>query len=256
MYHYQNKTIIVTGGGQGIGRGLVQAFARAGGNVIIAEADEEAGRDCERLVKEENGEAFFIKTDVGSEGSVQEMLEMTRARYGAIDVLINNAGLSEFKPLEEIEVAEFDRVLAVNLRGAFMCSKYAAPDLKERKGVILNMCSTRHLMSEPGSEAYAASKGGIASLTHALAISLQHKVRVNAISPGWIEVRDWQKPSEKEEVNHREVDKEQHPVGRVGEPEDIAKAALYLCDNEASGFVTGQNFVIDGGMTVKMIYAH
>ncbi|MGB5928562.1 MAG: glucose 1-dehydrogenase [Cyclobacteriaceae bacterium] len=255
MHQYNNKTVIITGGGQGIGRGLVLAFAGAGANVIIAEKDREAGEDCERRVKEQNGEAFFIKTDVSSKGSVQELMEMARARYGTIDVLVNNAGLSLFKSLDEIEVEEFDRVIAVNLRGAFMCSKMAAPDLRESKGAILNICSTRYLMSEPGSEAYAASKGGIHSLTHALSISLQHEVRVNAISPGWIEVRDWQKPGENEEVDHRQKDKDQHPAGRVGTPEDIGRAALYLCSDEA-GFITGQNFVIDGGMTINLIYEH
>lgn len=253
MNPFNNKVAIVTGGGQGIGKGIIQAFSHHGVHVVIAEQDEEAGRETQQWIEGKGGKATFIQCDIAQEMSVRSMVDQVIQQLGRIDILVNNAGVSRFKPLDEITVAEFDEVLNIDLRGAFMCSKFAAPYLKQHKGAILNIASTRAMMSEPGSEAYAASKGGILSLTHALAISLGPEVRVNAISPGWIEVRDWKKQAERKEVQHTEADKKQHPVGRVGTPEDIGRAAVFLCSGEST-FITGQNLVIDGGMTVKMIY--
>jgi NAD(P)-dependent dehydrogenase (short-subunit alcohol dehydrogenase family) len=123
-----------------------------------------------------------------------------------------------------------------------------------KHGAIVNIASTRAFMSEPNTEAYSASKGGIVALTHAMAISLApHRIRVNCISPGWIEVRDWKKSGERKAPHHTRADRDQHPVGRVGTPEDIAEACEFLAEH--AGFMTGQTIVIDGGMTVKMIYA-
>jgi NAD(P)-dependent dehydrogenase (short-subunit alcohol dehydrogenase family) len=134
-----------------------------------------------------------------------------------------------------------------------LCSKYAYPYLKKEKGVIINIASTRAFMSEPNTEAYSASKGGIYALTHALAISLGPDIRVNCISPGWIEVSEWKKKSLRKPAELTELDHKQHPAGRVGRPEDIASLVLYLISDEA-GFITGANFIVDGGMTRKMIY--
>lgn len=253
MNTFDHKVAIITGGGQGIGKAIVQAFSHQGAHVVIAEADEEAGKECQQWIQGKGGQATYMACDVSQESSIQSMIQTVAAQLGRIDVLVNNAGVSRFKSVEEISIREFDEVLAVNLRGAFVCAKYAAPHLKEHKGSIINIASTRALMSEPGSEAYAASKGGLLALTHALAVSLGPAVRVNAISPGWIEVRDWKKSSQREEVEHSRADKDQHPAGRVGTPEDIGRAAVFLCSGEST-FITGQNLVIDGGMTVKMIY--
>lgn len=253
MNPFNNKVAIVTGGGQGIGKGIIQAFSHHGVHVVIAEQDAEAGQECQQWIEGKGGKATFIQCDVAQEASIRTMIDQVIQQLGRIDILVNNAGVSRFKSLDEITIAEFDEVLNINLRGTFICSKLAAPYLKQHKGAILNVASTRAMMSEPGSEAYAASKGGILSLTHALAISLGPHVRVNAISPGWIEVRDWKKHTKREEVQHSEADRKQHPVGRVGTPEDIGRAAVFLCSGEST-FITGQNIVIDGGMTVKMIY--
>ena len=257
MYNIKNKTAIVTGAGQGIGKAIAQAFSHHEANVVIAERDEEAGKEVVEWLIGKGAAAeslLFVRCDVASEADVKAMVQQAADRFDSIDFLINNAGVSKFTPFDELTVEGWDEVLNVNLRGAFLCAKYAAPHLKQtHKGAIINISSTRAMQSEPESEAYAASKGGLLSLTHALAISLGPDVRVNAISPGWIEVEDWKKKSQRKEVSHNAEEKEQHPVGRVGSPEDIGRAAVFLCSGE-SGFITGQNLIIDGGMSSRMIY--
>jgi NAD(P)-dependent dehydrogenase (short-subunit alcohol dehydrogenase family) len=257
MLNFKNRTALVTGGGQGIGKAIVQAFAHHEANVVIADKDAEAGQEVVEWLSKKGGNAdalHFIECDVADENSVKQLIQASLDRFGRIDYLINNAGLSKFTPLLEMNAAQWDEVLNANLRGAFLCARYAAPYLKAHaKGVIINIASTRAFMSEPDSEAYAASKGGLVALTHALAVSLGPEVRVNCISPGWIEVRDWKKKSQRQEVRHGEEEKRQHPVGRVGEPEDIGRAVVFLCSGEA-GFITGENITIDGGMSHRMIY--
>jgi NAD(P)-dependent dehydrogenase (short-subunit alcohol dehydrogenase family) len=137
--------------------------------------------------------------------------------------------------------------------GAFLCAKHALPYLKEQKGVIINIASTRSLMSEPNTEAYSASKGGIVALTHAMAASLGPDIRVNCISPGWIDVSEWRKRSLRHKGELTAADHAQHLAGRVGVPSDVAELALFLASPEAS-FITAANFIVDGGMTRKMIY--
>jgi NAD(P)-dependent dehydrogenase (short-subunit alcohol dehydrogenase family) len=174
--------------------------------------------------------------------------------YGRIDALINNAGISQNKPLETLSLEEWNRVLGVNLTGTFLCTKHASTHLRNSCGSIINIASTRAFMSEACTEAYSASKGGIVALTHALAMSLGPEIRVNCISPGWIETGPWQKKSQRHSTDLSEEDHLQHPVGRVGIPEDIASLVLYLVSNEAS-FLTGSNLIADGGMTRKMVYS-
>lgn len=250
------RVVIVTGGAQGIGLGVALAFCREGEQVVLADIDEAAAAEALTLLREESVVPIALATDVADEQSVQKLVDDVITQFGRIDVIVNNAGISVDRvDIEQMAVADWDRVLAVNLRGPFMLSKYAAPWLRRAPdgGSIINLASTRALMSEPNTFPYSASKGGIVALTHALAVSLGPKVRVNAISPGWIEVGDWKKREFRTEPLHRPEDLAQHPVGRVGRPEDIAALCLYLA-SPASSFITGQNFVVDGGMTVKMIY--
>ncbi len=244
---YRGKTVIVTGAANGIGRAVAKAFAAEHARVILADIDEPAGSGLERSLNASGGTALFLRTDVSNPDSIRRMIAETVTKTGQIDILINNAGIAAYASFDELAVDEWDRVLNTNLRGAFLCSQEAARHMTNG-GAIVNMASTRALMSEPDWEAYAASKGGLLSLTHAMALSLAPKrIIVNAISPGWIHTRD--------PKNLRSIDHSQHPAGRVGKPEDIARACLFLCHPE-NRFITGEQLVIDGGMTRKMIYEH
>ncbi|NLP01383.1 MAG: SDR family oxidoreductase [Fibrobacter sp.] len=248
----RNRTAIVTGGAQGIGRAISRVLLENDYNVAIAEIDSDAGREAEEELRD-FGPVKFIQTDVSSEPAVIYLIEETVNWSGDISVLVNNAGVFLQKKLIDLSSQDWDYIIGVNLKGPFLCSKYASPHLSLNHGSIINISSTRAMMSEPDTEAYSASKGGLVSLTHALALSLAPDVRVNCISPGWIETRDWKKWSNRMLPLHTEQEKAQHPVGRVGNPLDIANMVNFLVDPDNS-FITGQNFVVDGGMTKKMIY--
>ncbi len=235
-------SVIVTGGAQGIGRAIAAHFKHDGADVTIADINPISLEQTRQEL-----ELHGVLTDVSVEKDVNRLIESVLERYGAIDVLVNNAGLSDFMPLEQQTLQSFQKVLNVNLMGAWLCARAAAPHLRAARGAIVNIASTRAIMSEPGAEAYAASKGGLLALTHALAASLQPDVRVNCVSPGWIETRA------SGSFRHSSSDKTQHLVGRVGTPEDIAAMVAFLASSQA-GFITGQNVVVDGGMTKKMIY--
>lgn len=256
-YNLKDKVAIVTGGGQGIGAAIAQLFAENGAKVVIAEIDEEAGEEREAMLREKGLDVTFIKTDVADEESVKNMVKKTVELYGGVDILVNNAAIMSVKSIFERTLEEWERVIRVNLTGPYICSRYAAEEMIKRGGgVIINIASTRALMSEPDTEPYSASKGGLLALTHSLAISLaKYRIRVVAISPGWIETSRWKKSKLRSEPKLRPIDHEQHPAGRVGDPMDIAHICAFLADNEKAGFITGVNFVVDGGMTVKMIYA-
>ncbi|HNX59448.1 MAG TPA: SDR family oxidoreductase [Spirochaetota bacterium] len=245
------KRAIITGGAQGIGSAIALRFARERYETHVLEFDAEAIEDF-RAEHPESG-IIFHQCDVADDVPLSAAISSALGRDGALHALVNNAAIAVNKPLTELSRAEWDRVLAVNLTAPFMTAKLCAPALRAAKGAIVNIASTRALMSEAGTEAYSATKGGIVALTHALAVSFSPDVRVNAVSPGWIEVSHLQKQSRRKEIVHTEADRAQHPVGRVGTADDIASMVFYLASDDA-GFITGQNFVVDGGMTKKMIY--
>jgi NAD(P)-dependent dehydrogenase (short-subunit alcohol dehydrogenase family) len=245
------RSAVVTGAGQGIGRAIAAALLTDGYKVTIAEIDREAGEEtCRELAG--LGPVTFLPIDVADPFAVAA-LGAAVAPEGGLNLLVNNAAIMVRKPLEELSPAEWQRVLDVNLSGPFLCSRSLAPLLRARQGSIINIASTRALMSEPDTESYAASKGGLVALTHALALSLGPSVRVNCISPGWIDVSALAKHSQRQAQTLSAADHQQHPAGRVGCAEDIAALVLYLASPQA-GFITGQNFVVDGGMSKKMIY--
>jgi NAD(P)-dependent dehydrogenase (short-subunit alcohol dehydrogenase family) len=239
------KVAIVTGGARGIGKEIATSFADAGYAVMIADKDIAKGEETLAEIRTEGGSAEFCRTDISIPAEVNHLMRTANEKLGGIDVLINNAGFGIWKSPDELTVEEWDSVLNTNLRGAFLCSREASIYMKKRGGgSIINIASTRAFMSEPNSEAYAASKGGLVALTHALAASYsKDRIRVNCISPGWIETGDYSKL--------RDTDHSQHFSGRVGKPFDIAEACLYLVKND---FINGTNLTIDGGMTRKMIY--
>jgi NAD(P)-dependent dehydrogenase (short-subunit alcohol dehydrogenase family) len=245
---FRGLTVFITGAAGGIGRHLCRAYAKQGANVYATSLHGPEGEELAGEISRIGGSIRYRSADLRKAEEIPALFAEAEATFGGIDILINNAGYGVWKSPLELTAWEWDGVLETNLRGMFLCSKEAARHMKEqgRKGSIVNISSTRHLQSEENSEAYAASKGGIVSLTHALALSLgRHGIRVNAISPGWIETGDYDKL--------RPEDHAQHPAGRVGKPEDIVRACFYLTD-PANDFVTGIDLVVDGGMTRKMIY--
>ncbi|OBZ18078.1 3-ketoacyl-ACP reductase [Bacillus sp. FJAT-27264] len=247
---FKDKTVIVTGAGRGIGRAIAMSYATAGANVIVAELEEARGRQTVNEISEYGGKALFVLCDVSREADIVALMQRTVETFGTIDILINNAGIANphTASLYELSVEDWDKVMNTNARSCFLATREAAKIMKgnPQGGAVINLSSTRSLMSEAHTEAYAASKGAITALTHAMAISLgPDGITVNCISPGWIETEDYS--------GLREIDHKQHPSGRVGTPQDIARACLYL-SAEDNNFVTGAQLVIDGGMTRKMIY--
>ena len=230
---YSKKAALVTGAGRGIGRAIARLLEARGWRVLVADLRPSPGR-----------RGLFVRCDVSREPAVRACVREAIERFGRLDALVNNAGIADpvTGPVEKLRLAEWNRRIGTNLTGPFLMAKHCAAHLRRARGAIVNIASTRALQSEPLTEAYAASKGGLVALTHALAMSLGPEVRVNCISPGWIA-----------HSKVRSKDHAQHPAGRVGRDQDIAEMVAFLL-SDAAGFTTGQNFVIDGGMTKKMIY--
>lgn len=251
---HKPRVAMITGGAQGIGKGIARHLLGKGYAVVIVDIDAQAGEECvEEFLP--LGPLRFIPGDIREEADIRDSITECLQRFGRLDGLINNAALANpYHPaIEELSLESWNRVIETNLTGSFLATKHAVPHLREVGGGIINVASTRALQSEANTEAYAASKGALVALTHALAVSLGPAIRVNAISPGWIDVSEWQKRSERRAAELSESDHLQHPAGRVGTPEDVAALCAFLLSDEA-GFITGQNFVVDGGMTRKMIY--
>ncbi len=243
--------IIITGGAQGIGKITTQELLKNNYRVSVFDIDTEALDEFESEL--ENEDCSFYQVEVSNEKDVIVAINESVKRNGSLYGLINNAAISNNKPIKDLTLEEWHQVINTNLTGAFLCSKYALRFLKESKGCIINMSSTRAFQSEPDTEAYSASKGGIFALTHSLAMSAAPEVRVNSISPGWIDVSGVKKTAEAHQIKLSKEDHAQHPAGRVGNALDIARTILFLLE-EKNDFITAQNFVVDGGMTKKMIY--
>ena len=223
---FKDKVVVVTGGVKGIGRCIAEEFEKAGAKVCIIDILDNP---------------YFVG-DIAKEENLRKFADKVIAEHGKVDILVNNA-LPFMKGIDSCSFEEFNHALKVGVTAPFYLTKLFLPYFAEGASII-NMSSSRDRMSQPFTESYTAAKGGIAALTHALAVSLAGKVRVNSISPGWID-------TDYEEYDG--ADAAQHPVGRVGNPMDIANMVLFLCSDKA-GFITGENICIDGGMTKQMIY--
>lgn len=234
---------LVTGGANGIGRAVCRRLLAAGWRIGVVDLP---GSGLRRVFPERQRNVLAITGDIGEEETAARAVGAMVERFGRLDGLVSNAGIMIRKPLRQLTLTEWWRVLDTNLTAAFLFVRAAEKPLRKSRGAVVAIASTRALMSEPNTESYAASKGGLLALTHALALSLGPDVRVNCVSPGWIETKNYRALRRKDHV--------QHPAGRVGKPDDIAEIVEWLLDGARSGFVTGANFVIDGGMTRKMIY--
>lgn len=241
---FKVRNVFVTGGANGIGKAIVKALRLAGNNVAFCDIDKTAGEELAHTTG-----TYFYEVDVRNVTLLEDTLDIVAEKWGSIDIIINNVGVSQFSKLDESTIEYFDDVLSINLRPVFVTSRKVAIWRKgtdKHYGRIINICSTRYLQSESGTEAYSASKGAIASLTHSLAMSFCNTgVTVNCISPGWIQTTDYEQLTSQDHF--------QHPSGRVGKPEDIARIVKFLCEEE-NDFINGENIVCDGGMTRKMIY--
>lgn len=250
------QTILITGAGNGIGRAITMHFHGAGWRVIGLDTDADALAELRQALPRET--ALFLTCDVGREGAVGTAFERIAEWLGedGMDCLVNNSGIADpyAGPLDQLTLKDWQAWIDASLTAAFLVSRASLPHLRRApQSSIINISSTRAVMSEADTFAYAAAKGGLDALTHAMAVSLGPDIRVNAIRPGWIETGPWQKTGARSHPDHRAQDREQHPAGRIGRPEDIAEAVAYL---HGAGFVTGQHLNIDGGMTAKMIYEH
>ena len=251
MVPLDGRVALVSGAARGIGRGIAARLLRDGWSVVLADIDETAGQEAaEELAR--LGTVEFLALDVADESSVMACMERIEEDFGQLDGLVNNAGIADPDngPLEQLSLESWNRLIGTNLTGAFLLSKHAIGLLRRRGGAIVNIASTRALQSEAQTEAYAASKGGLVALTHAMAVSMGPEIRVNAVSPGWIDTRP---PVQQASDPLRVVDHEQHAAGRVGQPADVASVVAFLLGPDA-GFITGQNYLVDGGMTRQMLY--
>ncbi|AHM57862.1 putative oxidoreductase (plasmid) [Peptoclostridium acidaminophilum DSM 3953] len=247
----KDKVCVITGGALGIGRCLTREFAKAGAKVAFIDMDKKAGMENADYISKNGGKAFFFCGDIADEKTLELFRDEIIARFGNIDYLINNACLSRRGILSQCSYEDFNYVLRIGVSAPYYLTQLFLPYWNE-KGSVVNISSTRAFMSQADTESYTAAKGGISALTHALAVSLSGRVRVNSVSPGWIDTGAYHE--EGYEPSYSKADMLQHPSGRVGEPKDVARAVMFLCD-EANSFINGENITVDGGMSKLMIYS-
>lgn len=250
----RGRTAIITGAGSGIGRATAILFAEEGANVVVADLDRHAGTQTVQRANGGNKAAVFVQTDVSDATAVHALVNRTVKRHGTVDILVNNAGTPGPHPVTETTEEQWDRVLAVNLKSVFLCSKAVLPYMmQQRRGAIVNTASAVGVIGSAGQASYCASKGGVVLLTKAMA--LDHAaagIRVNCVCPGFTQTpmveRFLASFDAKKRAQLEESFRSLHPLGRFARPEEVARAILYLASDEAS-FVTGVALPVDGGWT-------
>ena len=254
-FEIDGRATIVTGAATGIGRGIAEHFARAGARVLLADVDEGAAAVAEALAGE-GADAAFQRTDVSSPEDAEALIAAAVDRWGRLDGLVNNAAIQVENTIEDLEPADWDRLMGVNLKGAYLCSKYAiAPMRSGGGGSIVNLASVNGFWVEPGLGAYCASKGGVITLTRSTAADFgRDGIRCNSICPGYIDtgMAGRYLDSLPDPERARAEVASQHAVGRVGQPADIAATARFLI-SDAGEFVTGAAFVVDGGLSLGVV---
>jgi NAD(P)-dependent dehydrogenase (short-subunit alcohol dehydrogenase family) len=246
---YQGKVVLVTGGSYGIGRAAAISFAQRGAKVAIADLDVKRGEETLHRIKEAGGDAIFVKTDVSLESDVKALVEKTIQTYGRLDCAFNNAGIhKQFVSTIDFPAAEWDEMINVNLKSVWLCMKYEIPQmLKQGKGSIVNTSSAAGLVGAPSNPAYPASKHGVVGLTKSTALEFARKgIRVNCVCPGPTRtgMNEALVASNPDMVKAMD---QKVPMGRIGEPEEVAAAAIWLCSDEAS-YITGHALPVDGGI--------
>ncbi|KNY28806.1 SDR family oxidoreductase [Pseudobacteroides cellulosolvens] len=247
---FNNRVCVVTGGAGGIGLCISREFKKRGAKIAIIDKDKIAGEKILEELTSDGSECIFFHGDISEKSALESFADEILKTFRNVDYLINNACISNKGILSGCDYDDFNYVLKVGVTAPYMLSKLFR-DYFSKDGCIVNISSTRAVMSQADTESYTAAKGGISALTHALAVSLAGKVRVNSVSPGWIDVKA--NFDESYYNNHSSEDKNQHLVKRIGIPFDIARTVMFLCHPD-SGFITGQNITVDGGMTKLMIY--
>lgn len=248
---FQDKVCVVTGGALGIGRCLTREFAKAGAKVAFIDMDRQAGEENLDYIKKNGGQAVFFHGDIAEEQVLHKFVETVTDAFGAVDYLINNACLSKGGILKPCSYDDFNYVLRVGVSAPYMLTQLFLPYFNKGASIV-NISSSRAFMSQENTESYTAAKGGITALTHALAVSLAGRVRVNSVAPSWIDTGKYH--DEMYVPKYTAGDIAQHPSKRVGEPMDIARVVMFLCD-ERNSFINGENITVDGGMTKLMIYS-
>ncbi|TSB47296.1 SDR family NAD(P)-dependent oxidoreductase [Alkalicoccobacillus porphyridii] len=251
----KNKVAIITGGSQGIGEGIARTFSREGAKVVIADVNSEQGDKLVQELMEAGRDAHFVETDVSQESQVIELIKEAAATFGGVDILVNNAAVTVRKSVEETSFEEWQQILGVNLTGAFLCSKYAIPEMKQREGgAIVNIASWHAEKTITRLAAYATSKGGLTALTRQMSLDLgPHNIRVNAVCPSTVDTPLLQKTfaslEDPEEAFNQTL--EFQPFGRIGTVDDIANACLFMVSDEAT-YVSGQTLMVDGAAINKI----
>ncbi len=256
----KGKVAVITGGGAGIGEASAILFSREGARVVVADNNKKNGEETVKRIIKNGGEAIFVKADVSRLKEVKEIFKVTKKKYGSLHILYNNAGIylrgksdRSDGPVAKIEEKVWDKIIEVNLKGTFLCSKYAIPlIIKSGGGAVINTSSSAGVMGKPKSSAYSAAKGGIIALTRSMAVAYaSRKVRVNCIVPCAVVTPMLKETSLKTPgFDKKKFFSDKTPLGRFGKPEEIANLALFLASDEAS-YLVGGLFVADGGITIS-----